>query len=57
MLAEPWYTKQSYTKVDNSDKTIRISYYSCHGNPNSEVYLTEEGGSNFVDLQFTDLDN
>ena len=57
VLAEPWYTRQSYSKVDNSDKTIRISYYSCHGNPNSEVYLTEEGGSNFVDLQFTDLDN
>jgi len=57
VLAEPWYAKQHYTKVDNPDRTIRISYYSCHGNPNSEVYMTEEGGSNFVDLQFTDMDD
>ena len=57
VLAEPWYTKQSYEKVDDPDKTIRISRYSCYGNPNSATFMTEDGQSQFVDLTFTDVDD
>lgn len=57
VLAEPWYTKHSYTKVDNSDKTIRVGHYECRGNPNSEVHKTEDGGTDFVGLEFTDEDD
>lgn len=56
-LAEPWYTKQRYIKLTNPDNYIRIRHWSCKGNPNNEVYETEEGGSQFRDFTFTTEDD
>jgi len=57
ILAEPWYTKQSYTKLDDPDRIFRIRHWACKGNPNNDVYMTEDGNSNFVDFTFTDVDD
>jgi len=57
MLAEPWYTRQSYTKLDDPEKIFRIHHWDCKGNQNNDVYMTEDGNSNFVDFDFTDMDD
>ena len=57
VLAEPWYTKQSYTTLMDPERMIRIRHWACKGNPNNDVYMTEDGNSNFVDLTFTDMDD
>lgn len=57
ILAEPWYTKQSYTKLDDPEKIFRIQHWDCKGNQNNDVYMTEEGNSNFIDFDFTDEDD
>jgi hypothetical protein len=49
-LKEPWYTRQSFTRIDNEDKTLRIRHWACKGNPNNNVVETEEGGSQFTDF-------
>lgn len=51
-LQEPWYTKQSYTKLDDPDKQIRLRHWACKGNPNNEVIETKEGGSQFKEFDF-----
>jgi hypothetical protein len=56
-LVEPWYTKQSYARVDDQDKTLRIRYWHCGENQNNEVVQTEGGGSQFRDFTFTPADN
>jgi hypothetical protein len=56
-LLEPWYTKQSYTKLDDPEKIFRINYWACKGNPNNDVYMTEDGNSNFINFDFTDKDD
>jgi hypothetical protein len=55
-LVEPWYTRQSYSKLDNPDKVLRINNWSCKGNPNNDVYETKEGGSQHGDFTFTKKD-
>ncbi len=55
-LAEPWYTRQSYTKLKNDDNSLRIRHWACKGNPNNDVVETEEGGSDFSDFDFIDED-
>ena len=57
ILAEPWYTKQSYTRVDDPEDIFRIRHWACKGNPNNDVYLTEDGNSNFTNFTFTDVDD
>ena len=58
VLAEPWYTKQSFTKLpQDSERLTRIRHWACKGNPNNDVYMTEDGNSNFVNLTFTDMDD
>lgn len=49
-LSEPWYTRQSFTRIDNEDKSLRIRHWACKGNPNNNVVETEEGGSQFTDF-------
>jgi hypothetical protein len=50
-LREPWYTRQSFTRLDNDeDKSLRIRHWACKGNPNNNVVETEEGGSQFTDF-------
>ncbi len=56
-LVEPWYTKQSYSKLNDPNKILRLGHYDCKGNPNSDTYETEEGGTQFTDLTFTEVDD
>ena len=53
-LEEPWYTRQSYTKLANPDKSLRIRHWACKGNPNNNVVETEEGGSQFTEFTWMD---
>jgi hypothetical protein len=57
ILAEPWYTKQSYTRVDDPEDIFRLRHWACKSNPNNDVYLTEDGNSNFTNFTFTDVDD
>ena len=36
-LAEPWYVKQSYVKLSDPDKSLRIRYWNCAENQNNAV--------------------
>jgi hypothetical protein len=56
-LAEAWYTRQSYAKLTDPDKSLRIRYWNCGENENNSVYKTEEGATQFRDLTFTDKDD
>jgi hypothetical protein len=56
-LAEPWYTKQAYAKLDNPDSSLRIRYWSCTENPNNTVIETEEGATDFAGFTFTEDDD
>jgi hypothetical protein len=52
-LAEPWYTKQSYAKLADPDKSLRIRYWHCGENQNNAVVPTEGGGSEFKGFTFS----
>ena len=56
-LVEPWYTKQSYAKLDDQGKSLRIRYWHCGENENNSVVQTEGGSTQFRDFTFTDQDN
>lgn len=56
-LVEPWYTRQSYAKLDDPDRSLRIRYWHCDENQNNEVIQTESGGTQFRDFTFTDNDD
>jgi len=56
-LVEPWYTKQSYARLDDPDKMLRIRYWHCDENQNNEVAQTEGGGTQFRDFTFTSQDD
>ena len=51
-LVEPWYTKQSYAKLDDQNKTLRIRYWHCGENQNNAVVETDGGGTQFRDFTF-----
>ena len=51
-LVEPWYTKQSYAKLDDQGKSLRIRYWHCGENQNNSVVETEGGGTQFRDFTF-----
>jgi hypothetical protein len=55
-LAEPWYTKQSYVKLDNADRSIRIRYWNCAENQNNAVVETKQGGTEFRGFTFAKKD-
>jgi hypothetical protein len=50
-LVEPWYTRQSYSKLP-PDQNLRINNWSCKGNSNNEVYETKDGGSQHAEFTF-----
>lgn len=52
-LVEPWYTKQSYRKLDDQDRNLRIRYWHCGENENNAVVQTESGGSQFRGFTFS----
>ena len=55
-LAEPWYTRQSWTKLTNDDYQLRIRYWDCRENPNNDIITTQEGTSQFPDFDFVPND-
>jgi hypothetical protein len=52
-LEEAWLTRQSYTKLDNPDKSLRIRYWNCGENENNSVVETKEGATQFRGFNFT----
>ena len=55
-LEEPWYAKQSYLKLDNPDKSLRIRYWNCGENENNSVVQTKNGATEFKGFTFTGKD-
>ena len=51
-LAEPWYVKQSYIKLSDPDKNLRIRYWNCGENQNNAVVQTKDGGTQFRGFTF-----
>ena len=56
-LAEPWYTRQSYAKLDDQGKNLRIRYWHCGENQNNNVFQTQDRTTQFNDFTFTEQDN
>jgi hypothetical protein len=56
-LAEPWYTKQSYAKLSDPDRSLRIRYWHCGENQNNSVFQTQDGTTQFQDFTFTEKDD
>jgi len=54
-LAEPWYVKQSYSRL--SDPNLRIRYWHCGENQNNSVFQTQTGSTQFQDFTFTGTDD
>jgi hypothetical protein len=52
-LEEPWYTKQKYAKLDDTDKNLRIRYWNCSENENNAVVQTKAGATEFKGFTFT----
>jgi hypothetical protein len=55
-LLEPWFTRQSYVKLDDTDTNLRIRYWNCAENQNNAVYQTKEGGTKFREFTFSKND-
>lgn len=55
-LAEPWYTRQGWTRLTDDDKQLRIRYWDCRENPNNAIITTETGTSQFPDFDFVPND-
>jgi hypothetical protein len=51
-LVEPWYVKQSYIKLADPDKALRIRYWNCAENQNNAVYQTKDGTTQFNNFTF-----
>lgn len=51
-LARPWYTRQSWTKLTDEDKQLRIRYWDCRENANNDIVITKDGTSQFKDFTF-----
>jgi len=55
-LAEPWYSRQSWTELDNDDNYLRIRYWDCRENQNNDILEKSDGTSQFMDFDFIDND-
>jgi len=57
-LEEPWYTRQIYKRMHQEEGSpLRLEYWwNCHS-PNNIVVPTEDGGTTFLDFDFTDMDD
>jgi hypothetical protein len=49
-FTKPWFTRQRYEKISNPDLFIRVHYYDCVGTKNSQVKQSENGSSQFTDI-------
>ena len=56
-LQEPWFTRQSYVKLDDPEKNLRIRYWNCGENDNNAVYQTKDGATQFRGFTFTKNEN
>jgi len=52
-LEEPWFVKQSYKKLDDPDKNLRIRYWNCGDNENNSVVQTKDGATQFRGFSFS----
>jgi hypothetical protein len=57
VLLEPWYTRHTYKKLTNDDHFLRIRYWDFTESQNNAITVTEEGGSDFTDFDFTNADD
>ena len=55
-LAEPWYSRQSWTELANDDHYLRIRYWDCRENQNNAILEKEDGTSQFRDFDFIEND-
>ena len=55
-LAEPWYTRQGWTRLTNDDHQLRLRYWDCRENPNNAIITTNSGTSQFRDFDFVPND-
>jgi len=55
-LVEPWFTHQTYLKLSDPDKNLRIRYWNCGENQNNSVVQTKEGATDFQQFTFTPND-
>ena len=55
-LVEPWFTHQTYLKLSDPDKNLRIRYWNCGENQNNSVVQTKEGATDFKQFTFTPSD-
>ncbi len=55
-LAAPWYTRQSWTELENPDNYLRIRYWDCRENQNNDILIKEDGSSQFSDFDFIEDD-
>ena len=46
-LAEPWYTRQSWTELANDDNFLRLRYWDCCENQNNDILEKSDGTSQF----------
>jgi hypothetical protein len=51
-LVEPWFTHQTYLKLSDPDKSLRIRYWNCGENENNAVQETKEGATEFKGFTF-----
>jgi hypothetical protein len=56
-LAAPWYTRQSWTRLTDDEKQLRIRYWDCRENPNNAIITTDAGTSQFPDFDFVPNDS
>jgi hypothetical protein len=56
-LAEPWVTTQTYQKLTDTDRSLRIRYWNCGENENNNVFQTQDGATQFRDFTFTGKGN
>jgi len=51
-LAKPWYTRQSWTEIENEDNFLRLRYWDCRENQNNDIIEKDDGTSQFPDFDF-----
>jgi len=51
-LAEPWYTRQSWTQLTNDEHLLRIRYWDCRENENNDIVIEKDGTSQFDQFNF-----
>jgi hypothetical protein len=51
-LVKPWYTRQSWTQLTNTDTQLRLRYWDCRENSNNNIIVKEDGTSQFPNFTF-----